>query len=113
MVDLIEFGDFTKVEMRIGTIISAEINKKARKPAYSMRIDFGNEVGIKSTSAQITKEHSLEDLINTQVIAVTNFSPKKVADIISEVLVLAVVEGTGRTVLLGPIKSVSNGSRVL
>lgn len=113
MAELIEFEDFLKVDMRVGTIVSAQVNEKARKPAYVMQVDFGADIGIKTTSAQITKEHSLEDLLNTQVVAVMNFPTKNIAGIVSECLVLAVVEEDGRTVLLKPTKTVLNGSSVL
>ncbi len=113
MAELIGFEDFLKVDMRVGTIVSAQVNEKARKPAYVMQVDFGADIGIKTTSAQITKEHSLDDLLNTQVVAVMNFPTKNIAGIVSECLVLAVVEEDGRTVLLKPAKIVSNGSSVL
>ena len=113
MSELIEFEDFLKVDMRVGTVVSVRVNEKARKPAYVMQVDFGADIGLKTTSAQITEEHSLDDLLNTQVVAVMNFPIKNIAGIVSEFLVLAVVEESGRTVLLGPTKTVSNGSSVL
>lgn len=107
----IDFHDFEKVKMHAGTIVSAAINEKARKPAYVLEIDFG-ELGIKLSSAQITEHYTPADLINRQVIAVLNFSPKKVAGVVSEVLVLACVTQDG-TILLHPSKTVPNGSPVL
>jgi len=113
MAELIGFEDFLKVDMCVGTIVSAQVNEKARKSAYVMQVDFGADIGIKTTSAQITKEHSLDDLLNTQVVAVMNFPTKNIAGVVSECLVLAVVEEYGRTVLLKPAKAVLNGSSVL
>lgn len=109
----IEFDDFLKVDIRVGTILEAEINKKAKKPAYSMKIDFGEKIGVKTTSAQITQEHAIDTLQGQQVLAVVNFPDKNIAGVVSQVLVLAVVEDNGRTVLLEPSKNVENGSRVL
>ncbi len=113
MTDLIEFSDFLKVDIRVGTILSAKANAKARKPAYVLEIDFGDMFGVKTTSAQITEEHSLEDLPGMQVLAVTNFPPLRVAGVKSEVLTLATMEEEGRTVLITPSKPVPNGTRLL
>jgi tRNA-binding protein len=108
---LINFDDFTKVQICAGTIISAEPNIKAKKPAYILKIDFG-PLGVKTSSAQITDHYSAEQLIGQHVVAVMNFPVKKVAGVSSEVLVLACVEASG-AILLQPSKSVSNGTRVL
>lgn len=108
----IDFTDFLKVDMRVGTVISAVINEKAKKAAYVLEIDFG-DIGIKKSSAQITENYRIEDLINNQVIAVINFPPKKVAGVNSEVLVLAAVCDESGTVLLRPTKEVKNGTRIL
>ncbi|MBL4781566.1 MAG: tRNA-binding protein [Porticoccaceae bacterium] len=113
MTKVIQFDDFLNVDIKTGTITEAELSKKARKPAYSMKIDFGENIGIKTTSAQITKEHNLESLVGTQVLAVMNFPEKNIAGVVSQVLVLAVVEDDGRTVLIQPSKKVKNGSRLL
>lgn len=110
---LINFDDFSKIDIRAGTILSAEINVKAKKPAYILKIDFGKTLGIKTTSAQITHGHNLPELVNQQVLAVVNFPPKKVADVLSEVLVLGVVHPTNPTILLSVSKPVENGSPVL
>ncbi len=107
----ISWGDFTKIEMRVGTILSAEVFKEARKPAYKMIIDFG-ELGSKKTSAQITKLYSTDELVGKQVIAVVNFPPKQIANIQSECLVLGVVNADEVT-LLTPDKGVKNGLRIL
>ena len=107
---MITIEDFKKVDMRVGTIIEAAVNEKARKPAYKLTIDLG-ELGIKKTSAQITNIYKPEDLINTQVIVVTNFSPMKIGDVTSEVLVLGVDTEDG-VVLLNLERQVENGKRV-
>lgn len=107
---MITIEDFKKVDMRVGTIIEAAVNEKARKPAYKLTIDLG-ELGIKKTSAQITNVYKPEDLINMQVIVVTNFSPMKIGDVISEVLVLGVDTKDG-AVLLNLERQVENGKRV-
>ncbi|MBE6517220.1 MAG: tRNA-binding protein [Thermoplasmata archaeon] len=108
---MIEFDDFLKVEMRVGTIVDAELNAKARKPAYKLTIDFGDEFGIKTSSAQITDIYTPETLIGRQVIAVMNFKPIKVADVRSEVLVLGTDTELG-VALLQPERHVDNGSRI-
>lgn len=106
----ITWDDFTKIEMRVGTIINAAIFREARQPAYKMIIDFG-EYGTKKTSAQITKLYSTEELIGKQVIAVVNFPPKQIANIQSECLVLGVVNADEVTLLL-PDRVVENGLRI-
>ena len=107
----ISFSDFTKVEMRIGTIIHAEVFKEARIPAYKVTIDFG-EFGIKKSSAQITKLYQLEDLIDKQIIAVVNFPPKQIANFMSECLVLGVVGDDNVVSLLSPNHNMKNGLRI-
>ena len=108
---MISWNDFEKVEMRTGTIISVNDFPKARKPAYKLKIDFG-ELGIKQSSAQITELYSKEDLIGRQIIAVVNFPPKQIADFMSECLVLGVVDGNNPVVLLQPERKVKNGLRI-
>ena len=110
---LVSFADFEKLDIRVGTITSARVNEKARKPAYVLEVDFGSDIGTKSTSAQITEGHSLDELQGMQVIAVMNFPPKKIADVVSEVLVLGVVQPDRPTILLTPSKPVGNGSPIL
>ena len=107
---MISKKDFLKVDMRVGTIIKAELNAQAKKKAYKLQIDFG-PLGIKSTSAQITDLYSLEELINHQVIAVVNFPSLKIGDILSEVLVLGVDSPTG-VVLLNLDQKCENGRRI-
>jgi tRNA-binding protein len=108
----IQFSDFLKIEMRVGTIISAQLNVKAIKPAYILKIDFG-EIGIKTSSAQITQNYTIEELMDTQIVAVMNFEPKKVAGIKSQVLVLASISDTKGTILLKPSLQTPNGSQIL
>ena len=107
---MISLDDFKKVELKVGTIIDASVNKGARKPAYKMRIDFGDD-GIKNTSAQITKLYEPSDLIGKQVVAVINFPPLKVSEVKSEVLVLGAETPDG-VVLLTTDKLVANGAMV-
>ena len=78
---MITFDDFLKVDMRIGTVLNAKVNEKAKKPAYILEVDFGKEIGIKTTSAQITDKYSLDELIGMKVVGVVNFPPKQIADV--------------------------------
>ncbi|MGB9813703.1 MAG: tRNA-binding protein [Thermovenabulum sp.] len=112
MSDLISYHDFEKVDMRVGKIIDVEDFPKAKKPAYKLTIDFGPEIGIKRSSAQITKLYKKEDLIGRQVIAVVNFPPKKIADFTSEVLVLGVNDEEGNVVLLSTERNAKLGEKV-
>ncbi|MDR2083453.1 MAG: tRNA-binding protein [Bacteroidales bacterium] len=110
MENLINWDDFTKVEMRVGTIINAEIFKEAKKSAYKITIDFG-EFGIRKSSAQITKLYTPNEIIGKQVIAVVNFPVKQIANIKSECLILGAVNEDEVT-LLTPDKKVKNGLRI-
>ena len=112
-ISLISFSDFQKVHMHMGTVLSAELNQKARNPAYVLTIDFGQTHGIKTTSAQLVANYAPEDLIGRQVIAVLNFPSKDVAGVCSEVLVLAAVCPSAGTVLLAPLTKVADGTRVV
>ncbi len=105
------FEDFMKLDIRVGTIIEAKVFEKANKPAYQLKIDFGDEIGIKKSSAQITDVYKCEDLINKQVLAVVNFPPRQIADFMSEVLVLGTYSKQG-VVLIKPDKQVENGDRL-
>lgn len=107
----ITYEDFEKVEIRVGKIIKTEDFPKAKKPAYKLWIDFG-DLGIKKSSAQITKLYSLEDLVNKSILAVTNFPPRQIADFMSEVLVLGIVLNDGEVVLIQPDREVPLGKRV-
>jgi len=108
---MITWDDFEKVEMRTGTIIDVEEFPKARKPAWKLKIDFG-ELGIKQSSAQITDLYLKDDLLNRQIIAVVNFPPKQIADFISECLVLGVVNQNDPVILLQPERVIKNGLRI-
>ncbi len=108
---MITWEDFEKIDLRVGTIIAANDFPKARKPAYKLQIDFG-ELGIRKSSAQITKRYTIEELIGRQVVAVVNFPPKQVADFMSECLVLGVVDGSGDVILLRPDVPAANGQKI-
>ena len=105
------FEDFMKLDIRVGTIVDAVPFAKARKPAYQLRVDFGEELGIKKSSAQITQQYQPEELIGKQVLAVVNFPPRQIADFMSEVLVLGTYS-EGGVVLITPDKAVKNGDKL-
>ncbi len=105
------FDDFTKLDIRVGTILSAVPFEKARKPAYQLKIDFGADIGIKNSSAQITEQYTPDSLIGKQVLAVVNFPPRQIANFFSEVLVLGTYSADG-VVLITPDKSVENGDKL-
>tara|TARA_B100000809_G_scaffold120981_2_gene119177 strand:- start:2694 stop:3026 length:333 start_codon:yes stop_codon:yes gene_type:complete len=109
-LDKVTFEDFSKIDFRVGTIISVEPFTKAIKPAYKLKIDFG-ELGILKSSAQITHRYSTEDLINKQVIAVVNFSKKQIANFVSECLVLGAVNEKD-VILISPEDTVMNGLKI-
>ena len=109
---MLTWEEFEKVEMRIGTILDVNDFPEARKPAYQLRIDFGEAVGIRKTSAQITKRYSKEELIGKQVVAVVNFPDKQIGKFMSECLVLGSVGNDNDIVLLSSDQKVENGLRV-
>lgn len=108
----INWDDFEKIDMRVGTVIEVNDFPAARKPAYQLTIDFGDKVGIKKSSAQITVHYKKEDLLNRQVIAVINFPPKQIASFISECLVLGVYDENKDVILLTPEKLSGNGYKI-
>lgn len=108
----IEFDDFHKVDIRIGTVLRAQANAKANKPAYVLEVDFGPEIGVKTSSAQLTAHYTPEQLTGRQVAAVVNFAPKRIAGIKSEVLVLGFTDAAQRVVLIGVDHPVPNGARL-
>jgi tRNA-binding protein len=110
---MITWQDFEKVDMRVGTILTATLLENAKNPAYVMTIDFGQNLGIKKSSAQITKLYDIEMLIGQQVIAVVNFPPKQIGKIISECLVLGLVGDNKAVTLLQPERKVDNGLRLM
>lgn len=105
------WDEFIKVEMRVGTVISAEIFREVRNPAFKLNIDFG-KYGKRKTSAQITKLYNTDDLIGKQIVAVVNFPPKQIANIMSECLILGVIGEEGGVTLIEPGKKVKNGTRI-
>tara|TARA_B100001559_G_scaffold59183_1_gene47601 strand:+ start:105 stop:443 length:339 start_codon:yes stop_codon:yes gene_type:complete len=111
-MDEITFNDFLKVDIRVGSILKAETFLEARKPAYKLWIDFGPSIGTKKTSAQITDNYTLAELIGRQVLAVVNFPPRQIGPFMSEVLTLGVTDNKGAVTLLGPDKEIPNGERM-
>ena len=110
-VSTADINQFMALDMRVGTIVSAVVFEKARKPAYQLQIDFG-ELGLKKSSAQITDLYTPETLLGKQVIAVVNFPPRQIANFISEVLVLGSVSHEGKVTLLQPERLVPNGEKI-
>ena len=108
---MITWNDFEKIDIRVGTILTAQPFKKAKQPAYQLSIDFG-DIGIKKSSAQITHLYNMEDLIGKQIIAVVNFPPKQIANFFSECLVLGVYNNNKEVVLLAADKPIKNGSKI-
>jgi len=111
-VTTIAYDDFEKVDIRVGTIVGVEDFPKARKPAFKLKIDFGPEIGVKKSSAQITVHYRKEELLGRQVAAVVNFPPRQIADFMSEVLTLGFPDKDGAVVLIGPSLDVPNGGKL-
>ena len=109
MKEQITYDIFDKADIRIGTVISVKKNEKARKPSLIIKVDFGKEIGIKQSSAQITHYYNAENLIGKQVIGVCNFPNKNIAGVVSEVLVLGAIEKDGKVVLVHPSQKTDNG----
>jgi|SRR6478609_3162190 len=108
----IAFADFMKVDIRVGRIVSAEPFPQARKPALKLAIDFGPDLGIKRSSAQITVNHKPDELVGRQVLAVVNFPPRQIGPFMSEVLTLGVPDESGEVMLIGPVRDVPVGGRM-
>lgn len=111
-MSVISWNDFEKIDIRSGTIIEVNDFPKARIPAYKLLVDFGPELGIKRSSAQITRHYQKEDLLNRSIIAVVNFPPKQIADFISECLLLGVYDENKDVILLKPDLTVKNGQQI-
>ena len=109
----ITYEDFRKVYIRVGTVLLVKNNEKSRQPALVLEIDFGNKIGIKTSSAKINHYYNPENLIGKQIIAVCNFPTKNIARVESEVLVLGAVEEDGKVVLVHPSKNVANGLKII
>ena len=111
-MDEISFDDFLKVDIRVGTVTRAEPYPEARKPAIKLWVDFGDEIGERKSSAQITKHYDPETLIGKQVMAVVNFPPRQIGKFMSEILVLGLPDENGEIVLIGPDHPVPSGGRM-
>jgi tRNA-binding protein len=108
----ISFDDFLKVDIRVGTVVEARPFPEARKPAFILEVDFGPTIGLRKSSAQITENHSPEDLVGRQVLAVVNFPPRQIGPMMSEVLTLGVPDADGKVMLLTPVAPVPDGGRL-
>ena len=108
----IDFDDFGKVDIRVGTITRAEPYPEARRPAIKLWVDFGQAIGVKKTSAQITRHYSVDQLVGRQVAAVVNFPPKQIGKFLSEILVLGFPDENGEVVMIGPDRPVPDGGRL-
>jgi tRNA-binding protein len=111
-LETITFPDFEKVDIRVGTIMEAAPFPEARKPAFKLMIDFGGDIGVKKSSAQITKHYTPETLVGRQVLAVVNFPPRQIGPIKSEVLTLGMPDANGEVVLIAPNLTVPNGGKL-
>jgi len=109
---MISFDDFQKVDIRVGTVLAVDDFPQARKPAWKLTVDFGPEVGVKRSSAQITTHYTKADLIGRQVLGVVNFPPRQIGPFLSEVLVLGLHDAGGAVVVIGPERPVPNGERL-
>ena len=109
---MITFDDFLKVDIRVGRIIEVEAFPEARKPAWKLKIDFGSDIGVKKSSAQITDLYDAESLIGRQILAVVNFPPRQIGPFMSEVLTLGVSDAAGAIVLIKPDNEVKEGARL-
>jgi len=112
MKEEISFNDYDKVDIRIGTVVNLSKNEKAKKPSLVLEVDFGDEIGIKKSSAQITHYYNNENLVGKQVIGICNFPKKNIAGIFSEVLILGAIEKDGKVVLVHPSQKVENGLEI-
>ena len=111
-MNIISFNDFQKVEIRVGRVIEVDQFPEARKPALKLKIDFGDAIGIKKSSAQITHHYNLDNLLGKNVLAVVNFEPRQIGKFMSEVLVLGISDGDGNIVLIKPDNEVPLGAKL-
>jgi tRNA-binding protein len=111
-MDQISYDDFAKIDIRVGRVVQAEVFPQARKPAYKLRIDFGDTIGVKNSSAQITKYYAPQDLVGKLVLGVVNFPPRQIATFFSEVLTLGVILGEGDICLIHPDRDVPLGAPI-
>ena len=112
MSDIIDYLDFEKVDIRVGTIIEVKENNNLKKPSLILKIDFGNSLGIKKSSAQLKANYAISKLINKQVAAVVNFKPKQIGSLISEVLVLGFPDDNNEPILISPDRNIKNGGKL-
>ena len=112
MKNIIDYLDFEKIDIRVGTIIEVEENNNLKKPSLILKIDFGNSLGIKKSSAQLKVNYSISELINKQVAAVVNFKPKQIGNLISEVLVLGFPDDNNEPILISPDRNIQNGGKL-
>jgi len=108
----ITFEDYSKVEIKVGTVLSVKKNEKARKPSLVVEVDFGESIGVKKSSAQITNYYNEQNLVGKQIIGVCNFPKKNIAGVVSEVLILGAIEKDGKVVLFHPSQKVENGLEI-
>ena len=111
-MDIVSFDDFTKIDIRVGSVVEAMDFPEARKPALKLKIDFGDELGIKKSSAQINYHYTPNDLLGKSVLAVVNFSPRQIGKFMSEVLVLGLSDNNGNIVLITPDSAVPVGAKL-
>ena len=112
MKNIIDYLDFEKIDIRVGTIIEVEENNNLKKPSLILKIDFGNSLGIKKSSAQLKVNYSISELINKQVAAVVNFKSKQIGNLISEVLVLGFPDDNNEPILISPDRNIQNGGKL-
>ena len=108
----ITYEDFRKVDIRVGTVLSVKNNEKARQPALVLEVNFGKNIGVKTTSAKITHYYNSDNLVGEQIIAVCNFPTKNIAGVVSEILILGAIEKDGKVILVHPSQKVENGLEV-
>ena len=109
---MITYEDFLKIDIRVGTIISVEPNSNISKPSFILKVDFGDEIGVKKSSAQLLANYKSEDLVGLQISAVINFPPKQIGKMISEFLILGFPDNDDQPILISPLRKVKNGGKL-